>query len=263
MQTVEQAIDPHFRVEVVAKTPNPQQLVWLSAHQCVCEGIAIDDPSPSEEDAGKYVVKHLLAGHRGHYSPLEAPQISFNVSGFNHRTMQQIRTHRIGVHYSVQSLRYTSDRFVQFSKESRGDEYIPGVLNLSREDVEMLEALIYLRPVGAYTDRQGKRYDYTPQQRENDLAFAAHSIQYYARRMGMGYSEEHAAGLLPMDTRQHWVMSFNVRSLMHLLDLRAAKNAQLECQQLCQLIFPHFKKWVPSLAEWYETNRWEKARLSP
>ena len=45
-------IDPYFRVEAVAQTPNPQQLVWLSAHQCVCEGAAIDDPLPLEDKAG-------------------------------------------------------------------------------------------------------------------------------------------------------------------------------------------------------------------
>ena len=73
----------------------------------------------------------------------------------------------------------------------------------------------------------------------------------------------HARSLIAFDVRQHWVMSANVRSLMHLMDLRAKDDAQLECQQLCDLIFPHFEAWVPAIAAWYKKNRWGKARLSP
>jgi thymidylate synthase (FAD) len=69
--------------------------------------------------------------------------------------------------------------------------------------------------------------------------------------------------MLPFDYRQHWVMSFNLRSLMHLLDLRAKADAQLECQWLCELIWPHFEAWVPEIADWYRKNRWAKARLAP
>jgi len=50
---------------------------------------------------------------------------------------------------------------------------------------------------------------------------------------------------------------------MHLLDLRWKADAQLECQQLCELIWPHFAAWVPNVAQWYEENRKGKARLSP
>jgi thymidylate synthase (FAD) len=69
--------------------------------------------------------------------------------------------------------------------------------------------------------------------------------------------------MIPYAIRQHWVASFNLRSLMHFLDLRAKKDAQLEIQWLCDLIWPHFTAWTPQIAGWYETNRLHKARLSP
>ncbi|WP_448601759.1 FAD-dependent thymidylate synthase [Thermoleptolyngbya sp.] len=241
-------MDKYFRVELLEQTPNPQRLIWRSAHQCVCEGPAIDDPAPDEEKAGEYAVKHLLAGDRGHWSPFEAPQISLNVIGFNHRTMQQITRHRIGVHFSVQSLRYTSVRFCEFAQNPTA---------------EVLESLVYFRPVGEYRDRQGKRYTYTEGDRQADIELATQMLQHYARKIDAGYSEEHAAGLLPMDTRQHWVMSFNVRSLCHLLDLRSKADAQLEIRQLCELVWPHFEAWVPAIAHWYKTTRYGKAKLSP
>lgn len=76
-------------------------------------------------------------------------------------------------------------------------------------------------------------------------------------------AEEHARGTIPFDTRQHWVMSGNLRSILHLLDLRWKKDAQIEVQQLCNLIFPHIEEWVPTIAEWYLENRAKKAILAP
>jgi len=76
-------------------------------------------------------------------------------------------------------------------------------------------------------------------------------------------SEEHARGMLPFDYRQHFVVTFNMRSLMHFLDLRAKKDAQLEIQQLCELMMPHFLEWSPAIARWYQFTRLGKGRLAP
>jgi thymidylate synthase (FAD) len=126
-----------------------------------------------------------------------------------------------------------------------------------------IEEVFYLRPIGSYTDRQGKRYDYTEELRQEDLAWCLEACKRYQQRIEQGFSEEHARGLIPFDVRQHWVMSANVRSLMHLLDLRWKADAQLEAQQLCELIWKQFQDWVPGVAIWYETNRAKKARLAP
>ncbi|WP_254564495.1 FAD-dependent thymidylate synthase [Oscillatoria sp. HE19RPO] len=144
------------------------------------------------------------------------------------------------------SNRYTGNRIVDAAKGIRD-----------------IEDVFYLRPVGYYTDRQGKRYEYTQQQRDRDLAWCLDAAKRYQVLIEEGTSEEHARGIIPFDVRQHWVVSFNARSLMHLLDLRAKPDAQLECQKLCDLIWPHFQEWVPAIAEWYEKYRLKKGRLSP
>ncbi|MCT7986074.1 FAD-dependent thymidylate synthase [Laspinema sp. A4] len=144
------------------------------------------------------------------------------------------------------SNRYTGNRIVDAAKGIRD-----------------IEDVFYLRPVGYYTDRQGKRYEYTQQQRDRDLAWCLDAAKRYQVLIEEGTSEEHARGIIPFDVRQHWVVSFNARSLMHLLDLRAKPDAQLECQKLCDLIWPHFQEWVPAIAEWYEKHRLKKGRLSP
>jgi len=126
-----------------------------------------------------------------------------------------------------------------------------------------IEDVFYLRPVGEYVDRFGKKYTYTEAQRQADLEWCQAAAERYKNNLEAGMAEEHARGILPFDYRQHFVVSFNVRSLMHFLDLRAKKDAQLEIQSLCDLLWPHFQAWVPEIADWYEKNRLGKARLSP
>jgi thymidylate synthase (FAD) len=237
-----------FTVEVLSQTPNPQQTIYAAMHQDYAEGFVWNDRNkfPDEASAGEKVLKNLLAGNRGHFGPLEHPQIVLNCGWFPHSTMQQIRTHRVGISFDVQSFRYTGSRILDVAS--------------GKQDVE---EVFYLRPLGSYTDRQGKKYEYTNEHRAEDLDWCRQACALYTKRIEQGFSEEHARSLIPFDVRQHWVMSLNVRSLMHLLDLRAKDDAQLECQKLCEAIFPHFEAWTPAIAQWYKKNRWGKARLSP
>lgn len=144
------------------------------------------------------------------------------------------------------SFRYTGQRIVNVAE--------------GKQDVE---EVFYLRPVGNYTNRQGKRYFYSEEQRTEDLKWCLEACQHYKKRIEEGLSEEHARGLIPFDARQHFVLSCNMRSLMHLLDLRWKKDAQLEAQKFCELLFVHFEKWAPDVAQWYKENRAQRAKLSP
>ena len=237
-----------FRVEVVSKTPNPQQTIYAAMHQDYSEDFVAWSRKqwPSEKRCGEIAVDRLLKGGRGHFGAVEHPQIVLNCGFFPHSTMQQIRTHRVGLSFDVQSFRYTGSRIAAVAE--------------GKVDVE---DVFYLRPVGSYSDRQGKKYDYTEDLRQQDLDWCREGCQRYKTRISQGFSEEHARGLIPFDVRQHWVMSANARSLMHLLDLRWKADAQLEAQQLCEAIWPHFEEWVPAIAAWYEATRLKKARLAP
>jgi thymidylate synthase (FAD) len=261
------SIDPYFKVEVISRTPNPQQSIYAAMHQDYAEGFVWDElfetkeifsldtsepngrkwAGPSEQQCGDVIIKRLLAGGRGHFGCLEHPQIVFNCGWFPHSVAQQIRTHRVGISFDIQSGRYTGQRVLD-------------VVNGVRD----VEEVFYLRPPGKYADRQGDPYEYTQKRREFHLKRCLEAAEVYQEDLHEhGLSEEHARDLIPYGIRQHFVMSVNVRSLMHLLDLRAAKNAQLECRQLCELIFPHFEAWVPAIADYYLKNRYGKARLAP
>lgn len=126
-----------------------------------------------------------------------------------------------------------------------------------------LEEIFYLRPVGDYSDRQGKKYHYSPQQRQADLDWCLEAAKRYKADLDAGHAEEHARGKIPFDYRQHFVVSFNLRSLLHFLDLRYKKDAQLEIQKLCDLMWIHVQEWTPEIAQWYEKIRLGKSRLAP
>ena len=240
--------DPRFRVEVIAATPNPQQCVYAAMHQDYSEGYVAAERQdwPDEAAAGEICVKRLLAGERGHYGPLEHAQIVFNVGWFPHSTMQQARTHRVGVSFDVQSLRFTSGH----------------VINAANGELD-LEEVFYLRPVGRYSDRQGKKYAYSEAQRSIDLALCLAAAEHYRDLLAAGVAEEHARGILPFDIRQHFVVSFTLRALLHFLDLRAKLDAQWEIRVLCDLLLPHLQAWTPEVAQWYVDNRFRRARLAP
>jgi thymidylate synthase (FAD) len=237
-----------FRVELIAATPNPQQCVYAAMHQDYSEDFVAADRAnwPDETRAGEICVKRLLGGERGHYGPLEHGQIVLNVGWFPHSVMQQARTHRVGVSFDVQSMRYTGDRICRAAR---------GELDL--------EEVFYLRPVGSYSDRQGKKYVYNDTERGKDLKLCQAAAERYAEMLAAGFAEEHARGILPFDYRQHFVVSFSLRAFLHFLDLRAKLDAQQEIRELCDLMWPHLQAWVPEFADWYEKSRLHKARLAP
>ncbi|EDY39731.1 thymidylate synthase, flavin-dependent [Cyanobium sp. PCC 7001] len=241
-------MDSRFRVALIAATPNPQQCVYAGMHQDYSEGFVMLDQAswPDERQAGEICVKRLLAGERGHYGPLEHAQIVLNVGWFPHSVMQQARTHRVGVSFDVQSMRYTGER----------------ICRAANGEVD-LEEVFYLRPVGSYADRQGKKYLYSEEQRACDLDLCRRAAERYRDLLASGFAEEHARGLLPFDYRQHFVVSFTLRALLHFLDLRAKLDAQQEIRELCDLIWPHLQAWTPEIAAWYEKSRLHRARLAP
>jgi len=240
--------DQYFRVGVLAATPNPQQLCWIAAHQDYCEDFVCDFPGdfPSEEDSGDRIVRLLLKGDKGHFGAMEHQFITFNVGWFPHSVMQQARTHRVAVSFDVQSSRYTGKRFTDVADGKRNPEEV-----------------MYLRPVGSYADRQGDRYFYTEEMRSKHLAKCVRLMREYREDVKDGLSEEHARGLNVFEFRQHFIVSFNMRSLMHFLDMRAKKDAQPEIQAMCELLFVEFELWVPAIAAWYKKERWAKAKLAP
>jgi thymidylate synthase (FAD) len=239
-------MDPRFHVKPISATFEPQRLIWMAMHQDYYEGTVADTEAPPETEAGELVVKHLLRGERGHYGPLEHPAITFAVAGFPHSVVQQARTHRVGISFDVQSMRYTGKRVAAVATDKLG-----------------VEDVFYFRSVGNYADRFGKKYAYSKKMRETDMQVAKQMSTIYGYKLQEGFAEEHARGMLPFDYRQNFVLSFNLRSAMHFLDLRSKLDAQAEIIDLCNLMVPLLQKWAPEVMNYYIEKRLGRARLSP
>lgn len=252
-QTNYQTFDPYFAVNLIAKSPVKQ--MYLAMHQDYSEKYVCEDQyNKTDEEYEKILVNSLLKGDRGHYGPLEHSLLVFATGYFPHSVMQQSRTHRVGTSFDVQSFRYTGKTLYNVGKQCFENQFTNN---------ELIEKTIYFRPVGDYIDRSGNKYQYTEEWRQEDLYRAELALIQYYKDIEKGKSYEHARGLAPFDLRQHFVVSFNIRSLMHFIDLRHKSDAQLEIQVLSSFFFEMIKTTYPLIAEWYEKSRLNKAKLAP
>lgn len=237
-------MQPLFKVERVAATECPQQLVYISLHNDYAEDFCPTTNLP-EDRCGQIAVERLLKGNRGHYGPLESPQLTLAVQA-DHNTIMQLRTHRVGVSFDVQSLRYTGERII---KAALGEVAV--------EDV------FYIRPPGKYRDRQGNTYEWTADDVEESCAIALSSALDYYRLRQKGVAEEHARSVLITSYFQNAIISANLRAWLHLLDVRLKADAQYEIRVLMELVALQIQRWVPEIYGWYTETRRGKALLAP
>ena len=239
-------LDKNLEVVVLDKYKEPQKVIW-QAGKCDYSEMPIHTlQTPIHKDCGRWIVDQLLSNERGHYGPLEHPAITFSVAGYVHNVMVQARTHRVGVTFDVQSQRYTGKR----------------VLKVASGELKP-EEVFYVRPPGFYVNRKGKKYDWTQEEYEDELNFITEGCKRYAVKYNQGKCEEHIRDYIAQAIRQNFVVSFNLRSVLHLMDLRAKMDAQLEIQALCEQLAPILEDWAPDVWSYYKEKRLHKARLSP
>lgn len=238
--------DKNLEVAVLQCYPNPEEVIYQAAKCDYSETPIHSQPLPTKEKCGEWVVDSLLANERGHWGPIEHPGITFSVSGYVHNVAMQARTHRVGVSFDVQSQRYTGKRVL---KVASGE--------LKPEDV------FYVRPPGFYVNRYGKKYEWGNDDYDDELKYIQEGCKRYASKYEKGMCEEHIRDYLAQAIRQNFVVSFNLRSVLHIMDLRAKMDAQIEIQALCEQLSPLVQEWAPNVWKYYEEKRLHRARLSP
>lgn len=222
----------------------PNKTVYVALHTDYSEDFCPTTDIP-EDRCGEVIIRRLLEGDRGHYGPLEHAHLSLLLQA-DHNTMMQLRTHRVGLTFDLQSSRYTG---VRFEKVARGE--------LPVEDV------FHLRPLGRYHDRQGDPYEWTDPMREAQKDDCIRACQTYLSMRNQGVSEEHARGVIPTCFLQNGMITGNIRSWFHLLDVRSKSDAQDEARWAMDLVADKVAKWIPEVFSWYQRTRLGKARLAP
>jgi thymidylate synthase (FAD) len=151
----------------------------------------------------------------------------------------QLRTHRIGISFDVQSQRYTSQNVIDVAL-----------------GIKPVEEVFYFRPLGyEYTNREGKRYTITEDIDKRLKGYCINACDEYRLLLEYhGFSEEHARDYLPQGIRQNFTFSANIRTLLHLDNVRNKPDAQMEIQVLMRHINNIMSEQCPEIYAWQNTK---------
>ncbi len=239
--------DPNFRCIILGKTVNTQAVFMQAAHTDYSEKFIGDEPSwftMGETEAGERAVKNALK--QGHWGLVEHSHITLAFGGFPHSVVQQLRTHR-HLSFDVQSLRYSGKRYMTWFNYLNDN----GLDIHSDISHQMLERLFYCRPVGEYRNRDGSVINWTENDRYDWYWMLASYMYSLVKQYGGDLSHEMFRDGLPAGYRQNFVMSGNLRAMLHLVSIRGKADAQLECQQAIQMMTPILQDWCPEVVNFF------------
>ena len=241
-------IDEKFKVVKITSTPRPQALVYLAAKNDYSEKYIDSFSEISEWEAAEKLEKMLWRSKtRPHLGPYEHPQITFSCGYYPHNVAMQLRTHRVGITFDVQSQRYTGQRVIQVAN---------GELDF--------DEVFYIRPAGTYQNRQGRRFTLTEHMREQKKELILTTARHYADYVElMDEPEESARDMLSQAIRQNFFVSMTCRTLMHLILVRSAKDVQLECRDCIEKMMVAFDEWMPETSKLVREKFAVKGNLTP
>lgn len=206
-----------MKVKLISTTQNLLNVLFTGARTCYNAGSPIDmfkDVDNIPPDKKLKLINGCIKS--GHLSVLEHSQFTFAIEGVSRSLLAQISRHRIGVSLSVQSQRYVN-------LEGTFDYVTPKTL----QDEGDLQ--------GYFTECMQQAYE------------------SYTELINKGVKPEDARAVLPNACCTNMVITFNLRSLIHLCNERLCTRAQLEIRQLVQLM----------VKEVLRENEWLKPYLQP
>ena len=206
-----------MKAKLISATQNLLDVLFTGARTCYNAGSPID----MFEEVGNIPPDKKLKLINGciksnHQSILEHSQFTFAIEGVSRSLMAQISRHRVAVSLSIQSQRYVN-------LEGTFDYVTPKTL----QDEGDLQ--------GYFTECMQQAYE------------------SYTELINKGVKPEDARAVLPNACCTNMVITFNLRSLIHLCNERLCTRAQLEIRQLVQLM----------VKEVLKENEWLKPYLQP
>lgn len=193
-------------------------------------GTTFEETMESTDKNKRELVRDLL--RKGHFGPFEHATAFFAVEGISRVTMAQITRHR-HMSFDVQSMRY-----VDFED---ADVVVPDSMEENTE--------------------QRGLYEYVP--RHNYEVYVEEGFHLYEEMVDAGVPEEDARFVLPLGTKVNMTFSCNIRTLLHVLDLRHSGKAQWEVRELAEQIIEELEEWCPIVVEEWEDNVKNASLQSP
>ncbi len=219
-----------MKVELIAYTPNPEQVVAAAAKLCYAksdiQGL-LDKQTPERTAA---FIEHLAS--LGHESPIEHVSFTFGIEGVSRALLAQITRHRIAS-YSVQSQRYV---------EKAGFEYI---MPPEIEGVPEAEAL-FREEMAHDAEVYGKLREILLKKHTADNIAAGMNEKDAAFAAGKKANED-ARFVLPNACDTRMIVTMNARSLYNFFRQRCCTRAQWEIRALAIEMLRLVKGVAPTL----------------
>jgi len=247
-----------MEVELLEATADPEELICRAARNDYASAFvgeqSFDEVMEPVDGDGIESKQATLIGHllsHGHFGPFEHPQATFAIEGMSRSCMAQLTRHR-HVSFDVQSMRYVA--FDDVDPEDVGDGEMV-VTPPSATDPDWI----------GRNQQSGAVDEGTVEKREEVFRDSVQrSVEEYQRLLDLGMPPEDARFVLPIGTEVNVVMSMNVRTLMHVADMRAAADAQWEIRGLTEAVLDYAAEWCPITFDYYEENmKNRKNRLAP
>lgn len=186
-------------------------ILYAACRQCYYSGFIGNYEFLSDDfEKKEKLLKHVLAS--GHHSVLEHINFTFAIGRITRACAQQLTRHRIGVAFSMQSLRYC--------ETEEGNLHIPTSINRDPDACSD-----YLQAADA----------------------AVGFYKEYINREHMPIAKEDAREILPMGWYTNLVMTMNCRELLHFFSERLCSNAQEEIRILAKKILQKCQEVLPEI----------------
>lgn len=210
-----------MKVEIIAHTPNPEELIAKSAKLCYSKvGVEEISKNMTKEDAQKFL-KMLMSF--SHASPIEHASFTFAVEGVSRTLTHQLVRHRIAS-FSQQSQRYVRlDEFnyiipPEIEKNEEAKKIFIDAMENSKEAYKKITEILI-------ADKEGEG---------NKSAIEKASI-------------EDARYVFPNACETKIVFTMNARTLLNFFELRCCNRAQWEIRQLATEMLRKCKEIAPTL----------------
>lgn len=210
-----------MKVEIIAHTPNPEELIAKSAKLCYSKvGVEEISENMTKEDAQKFL-KMLMSF--SHASPIEHASFTFAVEGVSRTLTHQLVRHRIAS-FSQQSQRYVRlDEFnyiipPEIEKNEEAKKIFIDAMENSKEAYKKITEILI-------ADKEGEG---------NKSAIEKASI-------------EDARYVFPNACETKIVFTMNARTLLNFFELRCCNRAQWEIRQLATEMLRKCKEIAPTL----------------
>jgi thymidylate synthase (FAD) len=222
--TVDQVKTAMPTVELLAVTPNGEDLIERACRTCYLSFHRYDPPKSTDE-----LIRKIL--HHGHFSVLEHASATFRVKGGS-----RVFTHEM-VRHRLVSPSQESQRYVCYADRA-GDPDAKNFKDRPRKKTRDFEVVVPPTVDAA-------RFAAGTSPREAFLGACEEIYELYERLLSAGVPPEDARYILPNATTSEIVLTGNYREWRHVCTVRTTPQAHWEIRMVIMQILKQMKELAP------------------